>query len=230
MKPESILVIPRSHINCFLKEGFFQSPALQKEVLNARFYIERDFAEINPAFKQPIGYSVIACPIGVLVYERVPKEGEKRLHGKLSIGFGGHVDDPETYAQAHQREIYREEIIWPEGLTAEDNIAGFVNIDDPEIDGGVHAVHLGMVHVIRIPLPYALQCPKEEAGKIRIVGYLDPETLSARVGEFEAWSQTLINSPEFMAELCIEALREGASEREQFICSIAKATGLPVEV
>ena len=53
--------------------------------------------EEDPSFKQLIGY-VLLKDINtneVLVYKRLVGGGEARLHGKASVGIGGHMNEIE---------------------------------------------------------------------------------------------------------------------------------------
>lgn len=55
--------------------------------------MRRGDAEENENFKQPIPYAVIRRGKNELfVYERLKGGGEKRLHSKLSLGAGGHMN------------------------------------------------------------------------------------------------------------------------------------------
>jgi predicted NUDIX family phosphoesterase len=52
----------------------------------------REVLETNPEFVQPIPYIVVKNGDKLLSYLRTPKGGEARLHSKIAVGFGGHVD------------------------------------------------------------------------------------------------------------------------------------------
>lgn len=55
----------------------------------------RDTLDNNPQFnhiRQLIPYTIVTCNGMVAVYSRTSKSEESRLHDKLSIGFGGHID------------------------------------------------------------------------------------------------------------------------------------------
>src|SRR5688572_3846683 len=56
------------------------------------FFVERARGEETPAWKQAIPYCVVADEERVLLMKRRAKGGEARLHGKLSIGVGGHIN------------------------------------------------------------------------------------------------------------------------------------------
>jgi predicted NUDIX family phosphoesterase len=52
----------------------------------------RDVLETNDNYRQIIPYVLVERDQKYLLYKRTPKGGESRLHNKLSLGFGGHID------------------------------------------------------------------------------------------------------------------------------------------
>ena len=56
------------------------------------FFVERRWAEHDSSFKQVIPYTVVTHGDEVLLLKRLEQGGEARLHGKLSIGVGGHIN------------------------------------------------------------------------------------------------------------------------------------------
>ena len=54
--------------------------------------MERDYAERRPELKQVIPYGIVTCEERVLLVRRTKGGGEARLHDKLSIGIGGHIN------------------------------------------------------------------------------------------------------------------------------------------
>ena len=65
--------------------------ALEPLFNNAEF-LKRSEAEYNETFKQIIPYVVFTKENKILVVKRTKKQTEKRLHEKLSIGIGGHIN------------------------------------------------------------------------------------------------------------------------------------------
>ena len=94
-----ILVVKR---NALFPDKAFQGFSSIKEqdfmslILGAHEYIERDNAEKNPEWKQPIPYVWIinSKTNKVFVYKRANSESykEARLRDKWSCGIGGHID------------------------------------------------------------------------------------------------------------------------------------------
>ncbi|MFG0318937.1 MAG: hypothetical protein ACF8XB_16820, partial [Planctomycetota bacterium JB042] len=60
------------------------------------FFVERRFAEEDRAFQQVIPYVVVRRGEEVLLLKRSRRGGDARLHDKLSIGVGGHVNPPDA--------------------------------------------------------------------------------------------------------------------------------------
>lgn len=71
------------------------------DVLSASIWLPRSRAEEDESYRQLIPYVSIWGTDGkVLTYRRPGKgEGESRLQGQLSVGFGGHIDQPDYAAQ-----------------------------------------------------------------------------------------------------------------------------------
>lgn len=119
----------------------------------AHFFMDRAQAEEDPSHKQLIPYCVFRCGDRILHYTRGKSGGESRLHAKLSVGVGGHVNPvdmdggktgPEAYHAAVAREI-EEELALPEH--SPHKIVGLINDDS----NAVGQVHLGIVHVVDLP-------------------------------------------------------------------------------
>ncbi len=84
-------------------------------MLKRAFFMNRDLVEENEDFKQVIPYTVFVHKGRVLLMKRTERQSESRLHGKYTLGVGGHVreedgEDPlEAFRNGMVREI-REEI------------------------------------------------------------------------------------------------------------------------
>jgi predicted NUDIX family phosphoesterase len=108
------------------------------------FFVERRKAELTSTWKQVIPYVVVKKGDAILLLERTKKQGEARLHGKLSIGVGGHVNPVDTEGDplfaGMKRELEEElAVTGPIELRA----AGFLNDDSTDVG----AVHYGLVAV-----------------------------------------------------------------------------------
>ena len=123
------------------------------------FFVERAYAEEAPHLKQVIPYTLVARGQEFLLLQRTKGGGESRLHDKLSLGVGGHVnpvDAIDTNAgagarrlraplpAATRREVLEEELI-VEGETRLRTV-GLLNDDT----NAVGAVHVGLVQVLEL--------------------------------------------------------------------------------
>lgn len=109
-------------------------------------------AESNRDYKQPIPYPVIMRGDSVFVMERLEKGGESRLHGKLSVGAGGHMNPEDGISDINelvdinlQREL-QEELSIGKGKT-KSSVLGLINDDSDEVG----QVHLGILVKIEVP-------------------------------------------------------------------------------
>lgn len=101
---ERVAAVPRAHAAALdlLPHGFLALPApsvLDALCASLRF-LDRPAAEDDPSHKQLIPYGVVTRGAEVLLLERLLGGGEARLHGKLSIGVGGHINPPDLDAPA----------------------------------------------------------------------------------------------------------------------------------
>lgn len=100
--------------------------------------------EEDPSYRQIIPYVVLTRGDEVLVLRRLKKGGEKRLHGLLSIGVGGHINPvdeaerDETLMRGLRREV-DEEVEVERALSLEP--VGVINEETNEVG----SVHLGFM-------------------------------------------------------------------------------------
>jgi predicted NUDIX family phosphoesterase len=132
----------------------------------------------------------------VFLLKRTRAGGEKRLHDKLSIGVGGHinpVDLGETSAPhgrsrnpipaATRRELEEELKIGPEVLV---RTVGILNDDS----NPVGAVHVGLVQILTVQGAVEVRETDQLQGR-----FADPAELRALLkggANFESWSGLLI--------------------------------------
>jgi predicted NUDIX family phosphoesterase len=196
---EQVLVFPAQLIDGFQKDapgGILTDPLkvwsyLRRTVYAGKaFYMDRAAAEVDPNFKQIIPYVVFIRPGEVFAYQRTPKSGEGRLHGKWSIGIGGHINPVDgepfddnsrrVYWKAFERELFEEVSFVCQGSKkTHAPVSALIYLDH-----GVHAVHFGVVHLFSVPAgtQLASRDPAITAG-----GWLDVEDLHAR--QLEEWSR-----------------------------------------
>jgi len=148
-------------------------------------YRNRAEAELDRRYKQVIPYVIITSKDRVLQYRRGTGGEETRLHGKFSIGIGGHISDEDHglfsqgtlgYFDGMRREL-KEEV----EIEAADAPAVAV-LNDDSTDVGY--VHFGIVHIVQVP---------NEAVAGHRKGIVAPEFISIqeavrKSSQYESWS------------------------------------------
>jgi predicted NUDIX family phosphoesterase len=188
---EDVLVV-RAEFFPGLPSGMFRAPELLPQLLGSAEFVSRDEAEVSPAFKQLIPYSILRHDADVFRYQRSAWGGERRLHGLASIGVGGHINRSDVLPLwsdvtpivewARDREITEEFDVASPG---EPSLVGFLNDDST----AVGRVHLGVVYEYR--LDHADVHPREKRVHIRY-GFVSIPELVQHVDEYESWSQFII--------------------------------------
>ena len=142
---EQVMVVEREHIADYLVErGLIteHTEALLDAIADRNFFIDRATAETSPQYKQIIPYVLIRRGISWYLLQRTPKQTEARLHHKLSLGIGGHVNpDTPDLIDGLQKEL--EEEVGVDG-DYELTFVGILNDDTTEVG----SVHLGAVFVL----------------------------------------------------------------------------------
>ena len=185
---ERVLVIARSDVpgGCGFRgvrrvsDGFLED--LRRAVAAHGAYEDRPLAEDDPSRKQLIPYVVVRDGVRVFLMQRTDAGGDARLHGKASIGVGGHlnpVDDGEDRLLAGLRREWTEEL--DADWEPEFRLVGLLNDDTNPIG----AVHLGVVFEVD-----AAGRPVAVRERDKLTGaFADVESLHAAWDRLETWSQ-----------------------------------------
>jgi predicted NUDIX family phosphoesterase len=185
---ERVLVLPRDRVpgGCDFTgiraaEGNALE-ALRDAVVAHGGYLDRPVAEANPAFKQLIPYVVLRSRDLVFLMERSAGGGDVRLHGKASIGVGGHLNPVDGDADPLAAGLRRE---WGEELVADwephFHLVGFLNDDT----NPVGSVHLGVVFEVEAGgRPVAVREHEKLTGR-----WADRAALVAAGERLETWSR-----------------------------------------
>jgi predicted NUDIX family phosphoesterase len=186
--PERVLVLPREQVpgGCDFR-GVREADAADLSVLReavARHgrYLDRPTAEEDPSFKQLIPYVVVRDGGRTFLMERTDAGGDARLHGKASIGVGGHLNPVDEGEDALMAGLRRE---WSEELEADwepdFQLVGLLNDDG----NPVGAVHLGVVFTVE-----ASGHPVAVRERDKLVGeFVDAAQVGAAWDRLETWSQ-----------------------------------------
>ena len=207
---EFVYVVPRRKLfaDCY-PQGLrvFSDPAQRaryEEIVGEHgFFVERDVAERSPEWKQIIPYSVCIQGDRVLLMRRLAAGGESRLHDKLSIGVGGHINpedlstDPgPAFAGPMEAPAPRNPIEAGTHRELSEELAiegsydirtlGILNDDS----NPVGAVHLGWVQVVDVDGSVRIREEDVLEGKLTT---FDALRKRLRAGDdFESWSSILI--------------------------------------
>lgn len=171
----------------------FPHARLLEVVAREGFFVERARAERTPQWKQIIPYNVVLVGDEVLLLRRTARGGEARLHDKLTIGVGGHLnpidlDDAQALRnplpRGARRELEEELVI--DGAYDLEPI-GLMNDDS----NPVGAVHVGVVQLVRVR--GSVEIREKDVLEGRLVR---PQELVERRlagANYESWSAILVD-------------------------------------
>lgn len=195
---EQILVVNRKEIFSNEKNAFYGFISLEdsrvEEIVKTfeKYEVKRrgDMEE-DPSYKQLIGYVLVKDKNTkeVLVYKRLVGGGEARLHGKASVGIGGHMNDVENTPIEEivkinaAREIEEEiGISFAEALNSL-NFVGLINDDKEEVG----KVHIGLIYVCEVD-KNKVNVTEDDTLKIEWLNSNEAK----KVENYESWSEFLI--------------------------------------
>jgi predicted NUDIX family phosphoesterase len=185
---ERVLVLPRDRVpgGCDftgVRPADEGTPAELQAALQAHGrFMDRPLAEVDPTFKQLIPYVMLRDGGLVYLMERTDAGGDARLHGKASIGVGGHLNPVDEGEDPLTDGLRRE---WSEELVAdwepEFRLVGLLNDDS----NPVGSVHLGVVFEVE-----AAGRPVEVRERDKLTGRFATEAeVRAAWDRMETWSR-----------------------------------------
>ncbi|KGR74710.1 hypothetical protein [Ureibacillus sinduriensis] len=205
---ETILVAPRNTL--FNNESLaFQGTEQRKEVVDeiianlSKSYIsfrrgattdptpKENNAEINTDYKQPIPYVLIKRGNEIYTYERLSGGGEARLHSKLSLGVGGHMNPEEgIFQEVLMTNLTREleEELSIQSSARNLRFIGLINDDLNEVG----KVHLGILAILELSDDATVNVREVE----QLKGYwltIDELKQSSTYDRLEPWSQIAVD-------------------------------------
>ena len=146
--------------------------------------------EEDTSFKQLIGY-VLLKDINtneVLVYKRLVGGGEARLHGKASVGIGGHMNEVEGKSIFEMlkinasRELNEEVGVSEEEALENLQFIGLINDDETEVG----QVHIGVVYEYKVDKKQ-VEVKEDDTLVIRWVSSAEAK----KEENYETWSEFL---------------------------------------
>ncbi len=179
---EQVMVVEREALGPHLIEcGLIleNTDALLERIQESHFFIDRPTAEVSPQYKQIIPYVLIRHDGSYFLLQRTQKQTEARLHHKLSLGIGGHINpDTPGILEGLQKELEEEvDVAGDYDLT----FVGLLNDDTTDVG----RVHLGAVYVLD-----ALSGDVHVRETEKMTGRWAPlSELAASREQMETWSQ-----------------------------------------
>lgn len=189
---ENVLVVPTSGIGPLLA-GSFTATNLDRclgYILGNNFFRSRALVEEDPSLKQIIPYVVVRHEDRYLLMRRTNRQTESRLHGKYSVGVGGHINDTEKFAPGQnvveaglEREL--DEEVHLLGQRKSLKLAGIISDDSTPVG----QVHLGLVFLLETDsADFRVNEPDLMTAEWATVA-----TLAERLDRMETWSQIVFN-------------------------------------
>jgi len=144
---EEVMVVRRSDLARHIDRHDFdfitdETASILATIETRHFFIARPVAEVSPEYKQIIPYVALRNGDDFFVLRRTSKQTESRLHHKMSLGIGGHINpDTPTLLGGLEKEL-NEEVSVPEPYQLQ--FIGILNDDTTDVG----RVHLGAVFVL----------------------------------------------------------------------------------
>ena len=186
---EQVLVVDRVALedrlggSLFVTEGIEE---LRRFIVSNHCFLPRSRAEYDGTAKQIIPYVVIRRGEEYFLLRRLRRQTEARLHDKLSLGVGGHINPTEAAAADPLEAGLLREL--DEEVEVEDiaslTCAAAIN----ENDGGVSDYHAGLVFLLETDGVVTVRETEKMAGEWASI----PE-IRASYDRLETWSRIVLD-------------------------------------
>lgn len=161
---------------------------------------ESDWFKIGCELPQILAYITVKCGNEYLTYSRA-KGAEARLHGTLSLGFGGHCDIDDSYALVNLTGnldiTYQDILKYSSSRELEEELHFTKDIEFKtdsiilDTTNDVGKVHLGLPILIEINSKDDI---KADPSEISLPEWKTKDQLVSEINSYENWSQLIINS------------------------------------
>ena len=141
-------------------------------------YEPREAMERDPAFKQIIPYLVLRDGERYFLMQRTAAGSDARLHGRYSIGVGGHLNPGDGGMLGGLRREWDEELV--AAFVPSFRLVALLNDDTTPVG----AVHLGAVYVADVD---GRSVAIRETDKLT-GGFADPTEVAGVADRLETWS------------------------------------------
>lgn len=157
-------------------------------------YEPRPAMERDPSYKQVIPYLILRDGQRYFLMQRTAAGGDPRLHGRYSIGVGGHLNPGDGGLLGGLAREWHEELV--ADFLPEFRLVALLNDDTTEVG----AVHLGAVYVADAAgRPVAIRETDKLTG-----AFVDPAEVAAVVDRMETWSRLVF---ELLADVSLVGTR-----------------------
>ena len=182
---EKVLVVPTSTLASYLGNKSFINESIEDIVHvieKEHLYVDRDYAEYAKEYKQIIPYVILTDGRNIFLTQRLKAQTEKRLHGKCSIGLGGHINPSEestsdVILEGMKRELYEE--VGLENIIKQ-KCVGIIN----DLSTDVSNYHIGLVYFLHVSSNVQVKETNKMTGK-----WASAEEISDVYDYLESWSQ-----------------------------------------
>lgn len=190
---ESVLVVPSKDLEYLnLSEGFIAAePNLLSCIDKDGGFMFRYLVEYNTDFRQPIPYILVRYKDTFFATRRLKGSGETRLHGKISLGVGGHVNPEDcspnenAITNALRREM-NEELNIGENVKHYQTHDGFINDNSNEVSRD----HIAVVYSVNVNNP---DVTVKETDKLEGRFYTVKELIDD-YDNLESWSKLVLDN------------------------------------
>jgi predicted NUDIX family phosphoesterase len=165
---------------------------------------QRADLEENTGFRQLIPYvSLVTSDGKFLAYTRTKQGNEQRLHKKVSVGFGGHMDAADAHFDEDsnldiQKTIFnglKREVIEELGDSVYETIKDQINnfqVEELIIDDKTDVEKVHMALLISVVLDSEIHVESTDES-ITIEGFLTEDEIRKLDGNIEPWSEIVIS-------------------------------------
>ncbi len=186
---EQVYCVPAERLPSPQPEALALTDDLYQLLVREGQFLTRDDVEEDPTWRQIIPYAVIQCEGQVLLVERLKAGSESRLHNKMSIGMGGHIN-PQDHLEDNQKTAPEQDVLEAalvRELREELVIGGFAFEAKALIhrsENAVEQVHTGLLYLVTVPEPVDVRETHKLAGH-----FVPLAEVGTHVERLEGWSQ-----------------------------------------
>jgi len=188
---EKVLVVDRKIVDA---AGFSSSEMLEinetliEEIKANHAFILRSDAETDFTKKQIISYVVVVRDGEIFTMRRTKKQTEARLHNKISLGVGGHINPSDEISGDALEEGMKRELFEEVDVKGEKELIPLGLINDNSTEVG--QVHFGLCYIMK--LEKNGDCFIKETEKMTGEWFTYGQAMQ-EFDQMEGWSQIVLN-------------------------------------